>query len=69
MVKNKLKYLDGIDNGLYNFLGILVEVYETIADETANTTYFTENYNTQLLQMVRKIILNTECGNLHTEAD
>lgn len=56
-----------IDNKLMNFLGIENELWEdVICDDREG---FTEEHQEIVKMMIRKIILNTECGNLHSEDD
>lgn len=58
-----------IDKDLNNFLAIQLELYESFVDETADTTYFTPEFNQETIDFIRKIIVNTECGILHSEVD
>jgi len=66
---NKQNKLVGkmIDDKLMNFLGIENELWLEILCE--NREGFTPEFQEQTKMMIRKIIINTECGNLHTEAD
>lgn len=58
-----------INRKLNNFLALQLELYENFVDETANTTYFTPKFNQETIDFIRKIIVNTEIGNLHSEVD
>ena len=56
-----------IDNEFMNFLGIENEMYEDIMGEDREN--FTEDFQNDLTLFIRKIIVNTECGNLHSEEE
>lgn len=56
-----------IDKKLMNFLGIENELWLEILSEDRES--FTPEFQEQTKMMIRKIIVNTECGNLHSEVD
>ena len=56
-----------MDKEFMNFLRIEIEMYEDILGEDREN--FTEDFQNDLTLFIRKIIVNTECGNLHTEVD
>ena len=56
-----------IDNEFMNFLGIENEMYEVVVQDEREG--FTPEFQEKVKMYIRKIIINTEMGLLHTEED
>jgi hypothetical protein len=56
-----------LDKNLINLLSIESECWEEILREDREN--FTLEFRMQVKDFIRKIIVNTECGNLHSEKE